>query len=105
MKFAEEVMEILEAFDLTQSYRSAALLAACSHNTVAHYVAVREAGGVSAELMCGLSFRRHLRCDYPICQIASNCQSNASPSRIQVSVGVTLPVHPPDPHAPTRARR
>ncbi|MHB1500179.1 MAG: IS21 family transposase [Candidatus Dormibacteria bacterium] len=49
MKFAEEVMEILEAFDLTQSYRSAALLADCSHNTVAHYVAVREAGGVSAE--------------------------------------------------------
>ena len=45
MKFAEEVMEILEAFDLTRSYRTAASLADCSHNTVAHYVATREAGG------------------------------------------------------------
>ncbi|MHB1527575.1 MAG: hypothetical protein ACYCZN_15110 [Candidatus Dormibacteria bacterium] len=48
MKFAEEVMEILEAFDLTQSYRTAAQLADCSHNTVAHYVTAREAGGLSA---------------------------------------------------------
>ena len=48
MKFAEEVMEILEAFDLTQSYRTAAELASCSHNTVAHYVAAREAGGLTA---------------------------------------------------------
>ena len=48
MKFAEEVMEILEAFDLTQSYRTAAQLAECSHNTVAHYVTAREAGGLSA---------------------------------------------------------
>ena len=30
MKFAEEVMEILEAFDLTQSYRTAAQLEDCS---------------------------------------------------------------------------
>ena len=49
MKFAEEVMEILEAFDLTQSYRTAAELASCSHNTVAHYVAAREAGGLTAQ--------------------------------------------------------
>ena len=48
MKFAEEVMEILEAFDLTQSYRTAAELADCAHNPVARYVAAREAGGLSA---------------------------------------------------------
>lgn len=37
-------MEILEAFDLTGSYRAAAELAGCDHHTVAHYVALREAG-------------------------------------------------------------
>lgn len=38
-------MEVLEAFDLTGSYRDAAELAGCSHHTVARYVTVREAGG------------------------------------------------------------
>jgi hypothetical protein len=38
-------MEVLEAFDLTGSYRDAAVLAGCSHHTVARYVAAREAGG------------------------------------------------------------
>jgi hypothetical protein len=38
-------MEILEAFDLTGSYRDAAELADCSHHTVARYVEAREAGG------------------------------------------------------------
>src|SRR5664279_3377124 len=37
-------MEILRAFDLTESYRDAAELAGCSHHTVARYVAAREAG-------------------------------------------------------------
>jgi len=37
-------MEILEGFDLTGSYRDAAELAGCSPNTVARYVAAREAG-------------------------------------------------------------
>ena len=37
-------MEILEAFDLTQSCRAAAELVSCSHHTVAHYVDLREAG-------------------------------------------------------------
>lgn len=37
-------MEILEAFDLTDSYRAAAELAGCDHHTVARYVALREAG-------------------------------------------------------------
>ena len=40
-------MEILEAFDLTESLRDAAETADCSHNTVAHYVALREAGGLT----------------------------------------------------------
>ncbi|BBZ15698.1 hypothetical protein MGAD_00330 [Mycolicibacterium gadium] len=37
-------MEILEAFDLTGGYRAAAALAGCDHKTVAHYVALRDAG-------------------------------------------------------------
>lgn len=46
VKSAEEIMEILEAYDLTGSLRDAAELAGCSHHTVARYVARREAGGV-----------------------------------------------------------
>lgn len=37
-------MEILEAYDLTGSFRAAAGLAGCDHKTVAHYVALRDAG-------------------------------------------------------------
>lgn len=37
-------MEILEAFDLTGSYRAAAELAGCDHHTVARYVKMRAAG-------------------------------------------------------------
>lgn len=37
-------MEILEAFDLTASFRDAAELAGCSHHTVAHWVAKRDSG-------------------------------------------------------------
>src|ERR1700677_911096 len=50
LKKAEEVMEILEAFDLTGSLRGAAELCGCDHKTVAHWVAVRDAagGGLSA---------------------------------------------------------
>lgn len=48
MKHAEEIMRILEAFDLTQSYRHAGELAGCDHKTVAHWVARRDAGGLSA---------------------------------------------------------
>jgi transposase len=44
VKSAEEIMEILEGFDLTASYRDAAELAGCSPNTVAHWVAHRDAG-------------------------------------------------------------
>lgn len=44
MKSREEVMEILEAFDLTGSYRAAAALAGCSHHTVEDWVARRDRG-------------------------------------------------------------
>jgi transposase len=44
VKSYEEVMEILEAFDLTRSYRDAAELAGCSHHTVAGWVARRDRG-------------------------------------------------------------
>ena len=37
-------MEILEAFDLTGSFRAAGELAGCSHHTVEHYVALRDEG-------------------------------------------------------------
>jgi len=37
-------MRILEAFDLTQCYRTAGELAGCSHHTVADWVAKRDAG-------------------------------------------------------------
>ena len=41
-------MEILEAFDLTQSYRDAGELAGCDHKTVAHWVARRDVGELTA---------------------------------------------------------
>ncbi|HET6291881.1 MAG TPA: IS21 family transposase [Kribbella sp.] len=44
MKNSREIMEILEAYDLTWSYRAAAELAGCDHHTVARYVALRDAG-------------------------------------------------------------
>ena len=44
MKCAEEIMNILEAYDLTGSLRDAAELAGCSHHTVARYVREREQG-------------------------------------------------------------
>ena len=59
MKSAEEIMEILEAYDLTGSLRDAAELAGCSHHTVAHYVAARERG----ELTPGRGERREMLVD------------------------------------------
>ncbi len=47
MKSDEEIMEILEAFDLTRSLRDAGELAGCSPNTVAHWVGARDAGTVA----------------------------------------------------------
>lgn len=44
VKSREEIMEILEAFDLTGSFRDAGELAGCSHHTVAAYVAKRDEG-------------------------------------------------------------
>jgi transposase len=45
LKNPEEVMEILEAFDLTGTLRGAAELAGCDHKTVAHWVRAREGAG------------------------------------------------------------
>ena len=44
-KSDREIMEILEAFDLTRCAHSAAALAGCDPKTVEHYVEVRDAGG------------------------------------------------------------
>jgi hypothetical protein len=41
VKSAEEIMNVLEAYDLTGSLRDAAELAGCSHHTVVRYVAER----------------------------------------------------------------
>ena len=49
MKSDGEIMEILEAYDHTQSFRAAAVLAGCSHHTVAKHVAARDAGRPLAE--------------------------------------------------------
>jgi hypothetical protein len=54
VKAAEEIMNILEAYDLTGSLRDAAELAGCSHHTVAQYVAAREQG----RLVPGAAARR-----------------------------------------------
>ena len=48
LKSYEEIMEILEAFDLTGSCRSAAELAGCSHHTVGHYVMLRDEGRLAS---------------------------------------------------------
>jgi len=44
VKSAEEIMNMLEAFDLTGSCRDAGKLSGVSHHTVARYVAARESG-------------------------------------------------------------
>jgi hypothetical protein len=44
VKKPEEVMEILEAYDLAGTLRGAAQLAGCDHKTVAHWVAQRDLG-------------------------------------------------------------
>ncbi|MDQ3573847.1 MAG: IS21 family transposase [Actinomycetota bacterium] len=48
MKHREEIMQILEAFDLTRSFRDAGNLAGCSPNTVALWVTKRDAGELTA---------------------------------------------------------
>ena len=48
MKKPEEVMEILEAYDLTGSLRQAAALVGCDHKTVAYWVSAAGTGGRDA---------------------------------------------------------
>ena len=47
MKSVEEIMNMLEAFDLTGSCRDAGELAGVSHHTVARYVQARRDGELS----------------------------------------------------------
>ncbi|MFI5497148.1 IS21 family transposase [Actinoplanes sp. NPDC051859] len=49
MKSGREIVEILEAYDLTGSYRAAAELAGCDYHTVARYVKLRNEGRSSEE--------------------------------------------------------
>ena len=45
LKSAEEIVNILDAYDLTGSFRDAAELAGCSHHTAKRYVVAREKAG------------------------------------------------------------
>lgn len=65
MKSAGDVVEILEAFDLTASLRDAARLAGCSPMTVARYVRVRE----TRRLPTGRSARRDRLIDPPLAKV------------------------------------
>jgi hypothetical protein len=56
VKSYEETMRILEAFDLTGSYRAAADLTGCDHHTVARCVAARDGG----RLASGSAAREHV---------------------------------------------
>jgi transposase len=49
LKSAEGIMEILEAYDHTWSFRAAAELAGCSHRTVARYVRARDTGTLAPD--------------------------------------------------------
>jgi transposase len=49
VKRSDQIMEILEAFDLTGSYRAAAKLAGCDHHTVRRYVQLRASGNPRPE--------------------------------------------------------
>ena len=49
MKFDGEIMETLAAHDLTGSFRGAAELTGCSHDTVARHIAAPDAGQPIAE--------------------------------------------------------
>jgi molybdenum-dependent DNA-binding transcriptional regulator ModE len=52
-----EIMEVLEAFDLTGSLRDAARLAGCSHHTIATYVAAEKLVGDWTGPRCGAADR------------------------------------------------
>ena len=49
MKSREEIMNMLEAFDVAGSLRGAGELAGVSHHTAAHYVAKRDAGELAGD--------------------------------------------------------
>ena len=49
MKSDGELMEILNAYDLTGSYRAAAELCGCSHHTVKKAVEDRNAGSAAGD--------------------------------------------------------
>jgi hypothetical protein len=49
VKDVVQIVEILEAFDLMRSFRGAARVAGCDHDTVKRLVALRDAGAWSLE--------------------------------------------------------
>lgn len=75
MKSDEEIMEMLDAFDLTKSYRDAAELVGCSHNTVEHWVVRRDAG----ELTTTPTRRDRLIDAYLVASPCRTCAATCSP--------------------------
>lgn len=53
MKSDEEIMEPLEAYDLTVSYRKAAELSGCDRHTVRRYVQLGGQGAIRPSGRCG----------------------------------------------------
>jgi transposase len=81
VKSREEIMEILEAFDLTGSFRDAGELVGCSHHTVAHWVGRRDAG----ELPDGGPVRRERLIDPYLPKIEEWVERSAGKIRADVA--------------------
>ena len=67
-------MEILEAYDLTGSYRAAAALVGCDHHTVRRYVQLRASGNPVPEQVVRPRIQRRARA---MCNVGARQQGIA----------------------------
>jgi hypothetical protein len=95
VKSSEEIREILEAFDLTRSYRAAAQLAGCDHHMVRRYVRKATRRPTSVSLLIGVpeychgtmkytrtcSWRSRVRCSFCRFPLALCCGPPPEPER------------------------
>jgi hypothetical protein len=93
VKNSREIMEILEAYDLTGSYRAAAELAGCDHHTVARYVQMRAAGQSPVE-------RQHRA--RPIDEYLAKISCGPKPANGAIHEGSDAVITPPTPRSPHR---
>jgi len=91
---AGEIMEILEAFDLTESHRDTAELAGCSHHTVARYVCAREAGGLTDRPAAMLQLMDEFRPKLEEWIDRSNGKLRADGAHEKRSVAISSNLHP-----------